>query len=190
MPRAETALRSHIAGLAPRGAAPESIVTITTPNHRRGRARVIRDDCDARPRSVQREVCWLRPAALYSSPISLPCHRRVASPGRPPMSLMAQMAPAFLVAACGARSVVRHPMPSLIGLTRLLSRGRGYARPVAGGRSAAPASIAQNISWRRTPAPSLSPPAQPGRPNARRRVRPQAPVPCSPRLAEARWPAC
>ena len=60
-------------------------------------------------------------------------------------------------ASCEARRVVGLRIPSLIGLTSLLFRVRGYAQPVGAGPIRGPALIPREVCWPRTHAPSLSP---------------------------------
>ena len=64
-------------------------------------------------------------------------------------------APSF--ASCEAHRVVGRRMPSLIALTSLLFRVRGYAPPVGAGSMRGPALIPREVCCPRTHAPSFSP---------------------------------
>jgi hypothetical protein len=67
---------------------------------------------------------------------------------------------ALEIATYGARGVVRRPTPSVIGLTPLLFRDRGYAQAMGTGATCGPALIPRKVSRPRTAAPCSSPAAQ------------------------------
>ena len=84
---------------------------------------------------------------------------------------------ALLVASWGLAASSRCRSRSLIGLTPLLFRVRGYARPVGAGPIRRPALTCREVCWLRTHTPSSSPAARPaaraGRPSPRP-LRPRA----------------